>query len=48
MHLALAICPLVQIGMCDTHARHCAQKQKPSGVNPEGLIAEAGQFSHRF
>jgi hypothetical protein len=28
----------------DTPGRHepCAQKQRPSGMNPEGLVAEAG------
>jgi len=34
--------------MSEAHESQRTQKQKPSGVTPEGLIAETGQLSHRF
>jgi len=39
MDLALGVRPFVEFGLRTAHCCQGAQKQKPSGVNPEGFAA---------
>jgi hypothetical protein len=48
MHLALAIGPFVEFGVRVRCEHQNAQKQKPPGTRPEGLIAALGHINHRL
>jgi hypothetical protein len=44
MNLALRVGPFIELGVSVGGKRQRTQKQKPPGVNPEGLIVEFNQL----